>query len=215
MVIDYILARRDTEELEGVDSYAPRDFYYDILVYGDAGERIARAMDEGSEEDVKKALCDYIDRNRYSPKIKDYINSKSWLAEGQSKRYQVTIDTPKNFKVMEFEDYNTAVKMAVKYKERLVNLAKDEVEYAKAHSVRSFKARHVGCPRCESKLNREFLTGESCPVCRTDLRAKTTLDKLAWYKEKRKELCSLIEEENIKQKNKATVKWLIKYEYHS
>jgi hypothetical protein len=33
------------------------------------------------------------------------------------KKHQVTIDTPKNFKVMEFDDFNTAVKMAVKYKE--------------------------------------------------------------------------------------------------
>lgn len=33
------------------------------------------------------------------------------------KKYQVTIDTPKTFKVMEFEDYNAACKIAIKYKE--------------------------------------------------------------------------------------------------
>lgn len=32
-------------------------------------------------------------------------------------KYQVTVDTPKTFKVMEFEDYNAACKIAVKYKE--------------------------------------------------------------------------------------------------
>lgn len=33
------------------------------------------------------------------------------------KKYQVTIDTPKTFKVMEFDDLCAAVKIAVKYKE--------------------------------------------------------------------------------------------------
>jgi hypothetical protein len=32
-------------------------------------------------------------------------------------KYQVTVDAPKNFKVMEFDNFNTAVKIAVKYKE--------------------------------------------------------------------------------------------------
>lgn len=37
------------------------------------------------------------------------------------KKYTVTIDTPKNFKLLEFEDFNNAVKMAVKYKEYAFN----------------------------------------------------------------------------------------------
>lgn len=32
-------------------------------------------------------------------------------------KYKVTIDTEKTFKVMEFDNYNTACKMAIKYKE--------------------------------------------------------------------------------------------------
>lgn len=33
------------------------------------------------------------------------------------KKYQVTVDAERNFKVMEFDDYNAACKIAVKYKE--------------------------------------------------------------------------------------------------
>ena len=33
------------------------------------------------------------------------------------KKYQVTIETPKTFKVLEFENYDNACKIAVKYKE--------------------------------------------------------------------------------------------------
>lgn len=33
------------------------------------------------------------------------------------KKYQVTVDAPKNFKVMEFDDFNAACKIACKFKE--------------------------------------------------------------------------------------------------
>ena len=77
MIIDLILDRKD-----GVE-YDARSFYNDVLYYesydmgSDGG--ISRAMDEGEEKDVKRELCVYIDRNRYNPAIKDYINSVSWL----------------------------------------------------------------------------------------------------------------------------------------
>ena len=36
-------------------------------------------------------------------------------------KYTVTIDAPKNFKTLEFEDYNKAARMAVIYKEYAFN----------------------------------------------------------------------------------------------
>lgn len=80
MIIDLILDRKDNEEAFGEDLYSSLDFYYEIMNYeaiisGD----ISRAMDYGTEADVKKALCDYIDQNDYNPEIKKYIRSKEWL----------------------------------------------------------------------------------------------------------------------------------------
>jgi hypothetical protein len=116
-----------------------------------------------------------------------------------------------------FLDYSNAkpTKKFDELKAKVEQLVADEKAYADAHSVHSFKAMHIGCPCCGSKLNKDFLTGERCPLCRTDLRAKTTIDKLAWYKAKRTELNEKIEAERRKQKDKAVVKWLVKYEYHS
>lgn len=93
MIIDLILDRRDYEKdiRAGYDSvqypngeivsilYDPKKFYNSIVRYGKTGENIARALDSGAEEDVKKALCDYIDNNDYNPGIKRYINSRDWL----------------------------------------------------------------------------------------------------------------------------------------
>ena len=71
MVVDCILDRKDGSP------YNPREFYQDMLAY--EADDISRAMDEGTEEDVKIALCDYIKFNDYNPAICDYINSVNWL----------------------------------------------------------------------------------------------------------------------------------------
>lgn len=41
----------------------------------------ASALDGGTEEDVKKALCAYIVNCGYNPAICDYINSVDWLVD--------------------------------------------------------------------------------------------------------------------------------------
>lgn len=74
MIIDLILDRKDG------DPYVDRKFYFDVLGYGEIGDDITRAMDYGTERDVKKALCDYIDNNEYNPAIKNYIHSVNWLS---------------------------------------------------------------------------------------------------------------------------------------
>lgn len=40
---------------------------------------LARALDGGTDADVKRELCKYIDDNGYNPEIKDYINSVQWI----------------------------------------------------------------------------------------------------------------------------------------
>lgn len=90
--------------------------------------------------------------------------------------------------------------------------------YSQAHSVSSFKAEFVGCPNCGSKLKKTLLKGESCPLCRTDLRSKTTLETIQRYENNIRELMKQIKAEERKQNEKAvknsTIKWLVKIEYH-
>ena len=77
MIVDLILDRKDGEP------YSPKSFYLNVMGYGgtfsDLAFDIARAMDGGSETDVKRELCRYIDDGSYNPAIKNYINSVSWL----------------------------------------------------------------------------------------------------------------------------------------
>lgn len=77
MIIDLILDRKD-----GYD-YSVAEFYNELQEYGtifnDIAWDIARAMDEGTEEDVKKELCRYVIEQGYNPQICEYINSVNWL----------------------------------------------------------------------------------------------------------------------------------------
>lgn len=78
MIIDLILDRKDNDKA-GIHNYDAYNFYREMLAYGGHGVAISKAMDYGTEEDVKKALKDYIDAEDYNPTIKDYIDSKTWL----------------------------------------------------------------------------------------------------------------------------------------
>ncbi len=79
MIIDLILDRKDNEQFDGVDTYKAHDFYFSCMRYGSIADKITRAMDEGTEEEVKTALCEYVSEQGYNPEIKDYINSKKWI----------------------------------------------------------------------------------------------------------------------------------------
>lgn len=79
MIIDKILDRKDGY------GYIARDFYHEMLAYESidmsCGVSISSTMDYGTEDDVKSALCKYIDKGEYNPRIKDYIKSVKWLED--------------------------------------------------------------------------------------------------------------------------------------
>lgn len=77
MIVDLILDRKD-----GIN-YKPENFYRECMTYNGIFDGIAdgitKAMDYGTEEDVRKELCKYITNNEYNPEICDYINSVNWI----------------------------------------------------------------------------------------------------------------------------------------
>ncbi len=89
-------------------------------------------------------------------------------------------------------------------------------EYEQAHSVKALKAEFVGCPTCGSRLKRELIHGNACPLCRTDLRSKTTLTTI----ERKRVTISNLQEKRAEEERKVNAKregremWLVKFEYH-
>ena len=77
MIIDLILDRKDGS------SYDPRTFYNSVQEYGESFGKIAfdisEKMDNGEEDDVKRALCNYIIQQNYNLNILLFILSVDWL----------------------------------------------------------------------------------------------------------------------------------------
>lgn len=71
MVIDLILDRKDGQE------YSAKKFYDRVSEY--EAWTIAEALDNGTEENVKASLCNYIIENGYPVTLFQYINSVDWI----------------------------------------------------------------------------------------------------------------------------------------
>jgi len=75
MIIDLILDAKDGD-------YIARGFYNRVNQYEsdfDSNWSVSRAFDSGTNNDVVKALCNYVDDNGYDPEIKTFIRSFTWV----------------------------------------------------------------------------------------------------------------------------------------
>ena len=86
-------------------------------------------------------------------------------------------------------------------------------EAEKAVVAKSFKAQLVGCKKCGSRLNREYLKSNYCPLCGTDMRSETELHRIQRLREKAEAAEKKITEAQRKSK-KGKVYWLVKIEWH-
>ena len=100
------------------------------------------------------------------------------------------------------------------YMAKIAELRNKRVEYEREHSVHKQKSEFIGCRDCGSKLRNSRFKAERCPVCGSDLRSSTTLNRIASFDARIEELFKKISDEEKKQKAKATTKWLVKFEYH-
>lgn len=72
--------------------------------------------------------------------------------------------------------------------------------YLEAHKVSNLKAAYIGCQKCGSKINKEYMKNSNrCPVCGQDLRSETTKKTLATYEKKIKDLKKQMEKEKSRQ----------------
>lgn len=84
---------------------------------------------------------------------------------------------------------------------------------------KDFKSQYLGCKKCGSKLNKDYMKSNKCPLCGEDMRSDTVLKNIARLKALEKELGKAIREEELKLAEKVGKKceilWLVKVEYHT
>lgn len=141
MIIDAILDRKDAEQY-GDFNYDPRKFYHYINQWAADGMkdaiRIAHAMDELEERDVRDALCLYIIHQEYNLQIIDYVNSRVWLTKTTRKPRKFLIKSrvgdERNYATQEIiaEDMNTAILVATR---ELMKNGYDKIEVYQTQEI--------------------------------------------------------------------------------
>lgn len=120
--------------------------------------------------------------------------------------------------------------LAVPYRELPVGVTSKKIDTLKAKisdayrqlnalereiAVKSFKAQLVTCKKCGSKLNKDYIKTNYCPLCRADMRSETVLNKINSVRKKWQDLqAELRKEEEALAAKKGELKWLVKVEYH-
>lgn len=83
-------------------------------------------------------------------------------------------------------------------------------------AAKSFKAQFVSCKKCNSKLNKDYINSNLCPVCRADMRSETTRKRLEVLRKKHSDLLAAMEaEKQSLAAKKGKLMWLVKIEYHT
>ncbi len=86
---------------------------------------------------------------------------------------------------------------------RLEKIIKDKCEYDEKHSIKNLSSKLISCKNCESKLAKDFLKGNKCPVCGKDLRSQYILDRIKKYdddyKKVNKQLIEIEQKRNKKR----------------
>lgn len=99
-------------------------------------------------------------------------------------------------------------------KERLEKEHQKLNDYIKKNDCKNFKAKLITCPKCESKINKKYILRNMCPLCKHDLRSKTVIKTTQRYQNNIQKLSDEICQENLKQKEKLPVRYLVGYCEH-
>ena len=103
-------------------------------------------------------------------------------------------------------------------KMKLDKLITERDKYVNENRVSHRSSEFIGCTECGSKVNREYLKSDYCPVCKHDLRSKSTLNRIASFDKRintaRTEVSKIEHALKLKNIKKAKVCWLVKTEYH-
>lgn len=82
--------------------------------------------------------------------------------------------------------------------------------------VNTITANFISCRFCHSKLNRIHISTNRCPVCKAELRPESKLQAIREAQRKLDVANQQLQDETDKlAKAYGTVKWLVKYEFHT
>lgn len=97
---------------------------------------------------------------------------------------------------------------------RIVKNENARNEYIAKNDIHNRKSKSVTCPCCDSRLTLSYLRIQKCPLCGTDLRSPTVLNRIQKFADDDKKLRKMEADEERKLSKKGPIKWLVKVEAH-
>lgn len=90
--------------------------------------------------------------------------------------------------------------------DRIRRMGEQRDKFEAEHSIHVLTAKLVTCTKCESKIAKDFVDGEMCPVCGNDLRSPYIPAQIATYEDKMAELRAEYDEARDRQVKRALAK---------
>lgn len=104
---------------------------------------------------------------------------------------------------------------AMRKKDEQIAAAREKAcEINEKYRLPSGSTAYIGCKECGSKISRKHLRSCNCPVCGKDLRSNTDIARVEAALKRIQKLVDEYNEMEKKLKDKAPIRWLVKYEYH-
>lgn len=111
---------------------------------------------------------------------------------------------------------NTIEAKNTKRMEELKNRQASELvkvdEMTKASYIKNYKSAIISCPKCNSKINKEYIPDFKCPICNVDMRSESTIKRIDVHRKNVEKIQKEIDAEVKKQERKLPVKYLVMYE---
>lgn len=83
--------------------------------------------------------------------------------------------------------------------------------YYNAHNVQNLQAKYISCKRCGSKVNKDYIHNNSCPVCHNNMLSDTVQKRLDAFNARIDGLKASIVAEKERRAAKAPTRYLIVY----
>ncbi len=191
-----------------------------------SGEFVINDMSQRSMEEAKKTISSIV---RHNADLEEFPHMGKNIMQIEHLRPRTIFDSEEEASsileemysdwarrcnaIVTFRDTSQAkeTKRLLNLQERLEKEKQKLQDYLKKSDCKNFKAKLITCPGCESKINKKYINGGECLLCRTDLRSKTVIETTKRYQANINNISSEINKELKKQKEKLPIKYLIGY----
>lgn len=160
----------------------------------------------GSEKSLK-LFIDSVTAHAYDPReTSSYHGHMTIHRDKVYQTYDEAMQAIKSFDNGWYDDHTVRYKaLTPEGRKKMEEIMAKRDAFIEAHSIHKRTSAYVGCPECKSKLNLSYIRGEKCPLCNTDLRPASTIERIKKFDKAAND---------VKNKHQAEY-WLAKVEYHS